>query len=579
VQFLGRELKSCRDRSWLDMGYEPEVPDSRSSRLTRSAYIRGEGKSRSLFDVPGLGLLEELTRSQDRALAKGEAPDRPMPDSVKDFFAPTQAVVWDDLQLAPNASAWGSIGPIPGRGFTRAETRLFVTGLRAFGEKRMDLVRTHFLPTRGTAELETFFRHKSLDRTSDNAVQAYLREAVAVESTLLRFTPREDELLRQGVAELGKLWVAIVDKYLPHRSRLEVRKRWECLEAGVPRAPSPPRPSHPPGHLSVHSPGPRALSSARLSPTSRNPESPRPSAAQPPAPLRDSLPTPRMGAMESTPKAQRKRASQTGSGGSRSHKRTPRAPVSGKAGEATAGNKRRQRGGPVAGSTAFAGSDDMADDNDGGWYDGDDYEREGGDSPRFEGGGFADLEFTNTGLGHTGSPTSHSRGPARQPTPTSGRKAAGRPASASPRFLPSSRGGPHVGRWFGPPPSQVPAGADNEEDYEKERLPSEDENGEDEGSDDEYEREDLAADDDHDGEAEEESDGGEDGDGSYEKDRISSDDESEGEGYGSFQPQRVLSSARRAVAEGAASESHPRHPKKRHLEPLKPVPPPSRRSA
>lgn len=297
VQHLIRQLKSLRDDAWKRMGFEPGpkgtghyVPPPpivasvtgvggggmgaggagdtygglvvprplkrargqqvESRRWTRHDFIRLEGHSVSLFDLPGLAAGEEVMKAIDRVYNNvdpvdeddleprmegfmadlGKAGLRIYPHRVVCRLRQGRAMILypehdEARQAAANA-------PLPIQLFTPAEQRLLVMGMQRCGDRQWGLIGVDFLPPRSMQALDWFYSVQTEVTAPPNPVKAYVLSQLA--STPSTFTRKDDMALWHGVKRYGEDWHRLCREVFPRRSALELRQRFQVLSQDPP---------------------------------------------------------------------------------------------------------------------------------------------------------------------------------------------------------------------------------------------------------------------------------------------------------------------------------------------------------
>ncbi|KAG6958527.1 hypothetical protein JG688_00010488 [Phytophthora aleatoria] len=121
------------------------------------------------------------------------------------------------------------------KGYSTTEDILLAHGAKRFGTQAdsWEQIQKHFLPTKTTQNLRHRYKYLTSPKIAMNAVKALHLKAQPQHhsnSWLLE----EDLRIARGLVELHKEkyhFARLAKNYLPHRSRLEIRKRWERLAA------------------------------------------------------------------------------------------------------------------------------------------------------------------------------------------------------------------------------------------------------------------------------------------------------------------------------------------------------------
>ncbi|OWZ18958.1 hypothetical protein PHMEG_0006861 [Phytophthora megakarya] len=121
------------------------------------------------------------------------------------------------------------------KGYSTTEDVLLAHGAKRFGTQTdsWERIQKDFLPTKTTQNLRHRFKYLLSPKTGMNAVKA-LHLKTPLEPHNNSWLLEEDVRIARGLVELHKEkyhFAHLAKKYLPHRSRLEIRKRWERLGA------------------------------------------------------------------------------------------------------------------------------------------------------------------------------------------------------------------------------------------------------------------------------------------------------------------------------------------------------------
>lgn len=119
------------------------------------------------------------------------------------------------------------------KGYTITEDLLLAHGAKRFGTQSnsWELIQKHFLPTKTTQNLRHRYKYLIRPKIPMNVVKA-LHFTVQPQHHSNSWLLEEDLRIARGFIELHKekyRFACLAKKYLPHRNRLEVRKRWERL--------------------------------------------------------------------------------------------------------------------------------------------------------------------------------------------------------------------------------------------------------------------------------------------------------------------------------------------------------------
>lgn len=305
VQFMIRQLKASRDAAWKQLRFEPGpkgtgiyappppiaasssgpgpapgsaaqasggAPSSSSSaaalrpvlkktravetrRWTRHDFIRLEGHSCSLFDLPGHAAGEEIIRSIDRVLMGveelvdgdeslepwmegmladlGKAGMKPFPErNICRLRRKPALPLYPEHEEGRQAAAQAKPLPIPL--FTPSEQRLFVMGQRKCGERNWLMISADFLPPRSIQALELFHMCQTDPRAPSNPVKEALTQAMLQKIAVLPFTPQEDVNIVNRAKRCGNDWVRLSKESFPHRSPAELQHRFDILQREQP---------------------------------------------------------------------------------------------------------------------------------------------------------------------------------------------------------------------------------------------------------------------------------------------------------------------------------------------------------
>ncbi|CAI5745790.1 unnamed protein product [Peronospora destructor] len=121
------------------------------------------------------------------------------------------------------------------KGYSATEDTLLAHGAKRFGTQAhsWDQIRKHFLPTKTTQNLRHRYKYLISPKTGMSAVKA-LHSRAAPQHRNNSWLLEEDLRIARGLVDLHKerySFSRLSKSYLPHRSRLEIRKRWERLAA------------------------------------------------------------------------------------------------------------------------------------------------------------------------------------------------------------------------------------------------------------------------------------------------------------------------------------------------------------
>ncbi|KAG7377119.1 hypothetical protein PHYPSEUDO_012142 [Phytophthora pseudosyringae] len=121
------------------------------------------------------------------------------------------------------------------KGYSTTEDILLAHGAQRFGTQAdaWEQIQKHFLPTKTTQNLRHRYKYLISPKTGMNAVKA-LHLKTPPQHHNNSWLLEEDLRIVRGLVELHKEkyhFARLAKKYLPHRSRLEIRKRWERLAA------------------------------------------------------------------------------------------------------------------------------------------------------------------------------------------------------------------------------------------------------------------------------------------------------------------------------------------------------------
>ncbi|CAI5742704.1 unnamed protein product [Hyaloperonospora brassicae] len=119
------------------------------------------------------------------------------------------------------------------KGYSMTEDALLAHGAKRFGTQATswDQIRRHFLPSKTTQNLRHRYKYLISPKTGMNAVKA-LHSRTGPQHHNNSWLLEEDLRIARGLVELhGEKYPfsRLSKSYLPHRSRLEIRKRWERL--------------------------------------------------------------------------------------------------------------------------------------------------------------------------------------------------------------------------------------------------------------------------------------------------------------------------------------------------------------
>lgn len=120
------------------------------------------------------------------------------------------------------------------KGYTVTEDNLLAHGIKRFGTQleSFEQIRQHFLPTKKPHNLRHRYKYLISSRTGMSAVKAFHQKASPPHPRNTGWLLEEDLRIARGLVELHKEkyhFAQLAKSYLPHRSRLEIRKRWERI--------------------------------------------------------------------------------------------------------------------------------------------------------------------------------------------------------------------------------------------------------------------------------------------------------------------------------------------------------------
>ncbi|KAL3672388.1 hypothetical protein V7S43_003073 [Phytophthora oleae] len=119
------------------------------------------------------------------------------------------------------------------KGYSTTEDILLARGAKRFGSQAdaWEQIQKHFLPTKTTQNLRHRYKYLVGPKTGMNLVKA-LHLKTPQQHHNNSWLLEEDLRIARGLVELHNEkyhFARLAKKYLPHRSRLEIRKRWERL--------------------------------------------------------------------------------------------------------------------------------------------------------------------------------------------------------------------------------------------------------------------------------------------------------------------------------------------------------------
>ncbi|GMF30807.1 unnamed protein product [Phytophthora lilii] len=121
------------------------------------------------------------------------------------------------------------------KGYSPTEDNLLAHGVKRFGAHpdSWEKIQKHFLPNRTSQNIRHRYKYLISSKTGMSAVKALHMKAHPQQSDT-GWLLEEDLRIARGLVELHKEkyhFATLAKRYLPHRSRFEVRKRWERLAA------------------------------------------------------------------------------------------------------------------------------------------------------------------------------------------------------------------------------------------------------------------------------------------------------------------------------------------------------------
>ncbi|KAE8890079.1 hypothetical protein PF005_g23507 [Phytophthora fragariae] len=122
------------------------------------------------------------------------------------------------------------------KGYTTTEDNLLAHGVKRFGTQldSWEQIRQHFLPTKTAQNLRHRYKYLISSKTGMSAVKAFHQKASPPHPRNTGWLLEEDLRIARGLVELHNEkyhFARLAKSYLPHRSRLEIRKRWERIAA------------------------------------------------------------------------------------------------------------------------------------------------------------------------------------------------------------------------------------------------------------------------------------------------------------------------------------------------------------
>ncbi|CEG45484.1 SANT/Myb domain [Plasmopara halstedii] len=121
------------------------------------------------------------------------------------------------------------------KGYSSTEDLLLAHGVKRFGTQASswEQIQRHFLPTKTVQNLRHRYKYLIRPNNPMNAVKA-LQSKLQPQHHSNNWLLEEDLRIARGLIEFHQekyRFACLAKKHLPHRSRFEVRKRWERLEA------------------------------------------------------------------------------------------------------------------------------------------------------------------------------------------------------------------------------------------------------------------------------------------------------------------------------------------------------------
>jgi hypothetical protein len=123
------------------------------------------------------------------------------------------------------------------RGYSPTEDNLLAHGVKRFGTQTSswEQIQRHFLPSKTTQNLRYRYKYLISEKTGMSTVKAlHLKAPQQHRSSSTGWLLEEDLRIARGLVKLHKEkyhFARLAKSYLPHRSRFEVRKRWERIAA------------------------------------------------------------------------------------------------------------------------------------------------------------------------------------------------------------------------------------------------------------------------------------------------------------------------------------------------------------
>ncbi|KAG6623839.1 SANT/Myb domain [Phytophthora cinnamomi] len=122
------------------------------------------------------------------------------------------------------------------KGYTTTEDNLLAHGVKRFGTQleSWEHIRQHFLPSKTAHNLRHRYKYLISAKTGMSAVKALHQKITPPHPRNTGWLLEEDLRIARGLVELHSEkyhFARLAKSYLPHRSRLEIRKRWERISA------------------------------------------------------------------------------------------------------------------------------------------------------------------------------------------------------------------------------------------------------------------------------------------------------------------------------------------------------------
>uniref|UniRef100_K3X6L7 Myb-like domain-containing protein n=1 Tax=Globisporangium ultimum (strain ATCC 200006 / CBS 805.95 / DAOM BR144) TaxID=431595 RepID=K3X6L7_GLOUD len=219
LKVRGEKAQKCKEALLSKLNPSASQPNQdaiSSRRVTRSLTAAHAAVAHpSMFELVGSNSLDELTsKFLNNCLVE-----------ERDLAIQDQMLEIDKHLLLTQKKN-------PKKPFTPSEDKLLAHGVKRFhlDDESWVLIEKHFLPGKKLPVIRRRFRYLTSNKTGMSAVKAYHSQFPKRRDA--SWILEEDLRIARGMIEFhndSKRFARVGLKYLPHRGRLEIRKRWERI--------------------------------------------------------------------------------------------------------------------------------------------------------------------------------------------------------------------------------------------------------------------------------------------------------------------------------------------------------------